>query len=86
MKCEIMRVGHSEGHVPHAVDVRPLEATIRDGFQLGKSMTVYFARMDDGVLVTTKVVKVEDVASGIFRVHTKNSIYWIRKGWGEEYA
>lgn len=83
MKVQIQRVGRSEHYNPHQIDDKPVNAILVNGIELGESLFVRLANIDDGSWHTTKVVQIEQHEDGIIFVHTKNSIYRIEKGWKE---
>ena len=83
MKIRIQRIGRSIHYNWHYVDSRMMEGTIKGGIRPGIELEVQFAHLDQGRWHTTKITKIEYTNDKEQLVHTKNSIYLVRKGWEE---
>ena len=83
MKIQIQRIGRSEDYSHHSVDDHLMEGTIKGNIRPGIELDIQFAHLDQGMWHTTKVTRIEYRGENKMLVHTKNSIYRVIKGWGE---
>lgn len=81
MKIRLQRISRTEGFAPLNVDHGLVQGTVKS-IRPGEEMTVQFARLDEGVLNTTKVERIEYLEGGM-HIYTKNSIYRVLQGWDE---
>lgn len=83
MKIQIQRIGRSVDYTPNYVDNQLMEGTMKGGLRPGRELDIQFAHLGQGEWHTTKIVRIEYAGNNNYFVHTKNSIYHIRKGWRE---